>query len=336
MRILVIGGSVFLGRAIVDAAIRHGHRVTTFNRGRTGTDLPGVEVIRGDRESADDLAILGNRYWDTVIDVCGFVPHVVADSARILSGHAETYVFISSVSAYADWPAMPVDETSARFPCAPDAGLADAAYGPLKAGCERVIESTFDGRVVIVNPGLIVGPHENVGRLPWWLERISRGGRVLAPGKPDRALQLIDARDIAEFVLTLSNARESGRFITSGVPENATFASLLNDCCEATGSDAELVWADDGFLLDQGVEPWTELPLWTPLTPEFTGIWDASSAKAIAAGLQCRPVQQTVHDTWRWLLSRGTSADLPRYRHTPDHGMDPGRERELLAAWDSR
>ncbi|GAA3128248.1 NAD-dependent epimerase/dehydratase family protein [Planomonospora alba] len=337
MRVLIIGGSVFLGRAITEEALRRGHEVTTFNRGRSGVDLPGVEAVRGDRESAEDLARLASgREWDAVVDVCGFVPRVVGEAVRALNGKAATYAFISSISACSEWPGKgPADESSPRFACAPDAGPEDGDYGTLKAGCERAVEQGFDGNALIIEPGLILGPHENVGRLPWWLTRIARGGRVLAPGDPETAMQVVDARDIAAFTLSQAEAGTADRFFVSGVAGNTTYRGLLEECRAATGSDAEFTWVDDRFLLDRGVQPWTELPLWAPADPAFAGVWLPSSAKALAAGLTCRPVAQTVRDTWEWLR------DIPVERRSfgserMRHGIDPGKEAEILAAWDKR
>ncbi|GAA3082133.1 NAD-dependent epimerase/dehydratase family protein [Streptosporangium carneum] len=329
MRTLVIGGSVFLGRAIVEEALRRGHEVTTFNRGRSGVDLPGVETVRGDREVAGDLARLAEgREWDVVVDVCGFVPRVVGESVRALNGKAATYAFISSISACSAFPAEVSDESSPRFECAGDAGPGDGDYGTLKAGCERAVEEGFDGNVLVVEPGLILGPRENVGRLPWWLTRVARGGRVLAPGGPDVAMQVIDARDIAAFTLTQAEAGVNDRFFTGGVRGNVTYGALLAECRAVTGSDAEFVWVKDRFLLDRDVAPWNELPLWAPETPDFAGVWLSSSAKAHAAGLRCRPVAETVRDTWAWLR------DVPvAERSFGRHGIDPEKEAALLAEW---
>ncbi|ETK32379.1 NAD-dependent epimerase/dehydratase family protein [Microbispora sp. ATCC PTA-5024] len=336
MRILVIGGSVFLGRAIVEDALGRGHEVTTFNRGRSGPDLPGVEAVHGDREVAADLErLVDGRRWDAVVDVCGFTPRVVLDSVRALSGHAAQYTFISSISAYADWPAKPgVTEESPLFDCPPDAEADFGEYGVLKAGCERAVEQHFDGAALIVQPGLILGPHENVGRLPWWLTRIAKGGRVLAPGDPGLPIQLIDARDIAAFTVTQAANGAAGRYMTGGVPGNATFGSWLGACVEVTGSDAELVWVDDRFLLDRDVQEWTELPLWAT-SEAGAGVWSHSSAKALAAGLTCRPVGETVRDTWEWLK------DVPEERRSFGsqrlrHGIDPDKEARILAEWDAR
>jgi 2'-hydroxyisoflavone reductase len=335
VRLLIIGGSVFLGHAFVTQALRRGADVTTFNRGRSGAGVPGVEAVRGDREVTGDLQrLVAGRYWDAVIDTCGFTPRVVGQSARLLSGHAGTYVFISSVHAYAGWPAHRVDENSALHECPPDAGPdADIPYNALKAGCQRAVEAGFDGRVLIVNPGLITGPRENVPRLTWWLHRIARGGRVLAPGDPGREMQLIDARDIAAFGLDQIEAGGAGRFLTSGTMANTTFGGLLGDCVDVTGSGAELVWADDSFLVDQEVEEWTELPMWVPDTSDAAGIWLPSSAKALNAGLRCRPVTETVHDTWKQLQSEMRLTPKAHRPDTPGQGIDPGKEHRILAAW---
>lgn len=329
MRILIIGGSVFLGRAITQEALRRGHEVTTFNRGRSGVDLPGVEAARGDREVAADLdRLVAGRTWDAVIDVMGRVPRVVGESVRRLNGRTGTYAYISSISALTDFSARACDESSPRYECAPDAGPEDGDYGTLKAGCERAVQEGFEGNVLIVQPGLILGPYEDVGRLPWWLDRISRGGRVLAPGDPDRAMQVIDVRDLAAFVLTHVEAGTDDRFLASGVRGNITYGDWLAECRAVTGSDAEFVWVDDRFLLDRQVQPWTEFPVWAPDDPEFAGVWLPSSAKALAAGLTCRPVAETVRDTWAWLREVP-----PGERAFRGHGIDAEKEARILAEW---
>ncbi|WP_405146397.1 NAD-dependent epimerase/dehydratase family protein [Sphaerisporangium sp. NBC_01403] len=336
MRILVIGGSVFLGRAIVEEALRQGHEVTTFNRGRSGDDLPGVTAVRGDREVPADLeALAEGREWDAVIDVCGFTPRVVADSARALSGHAATYAFISTISAISDWPAKRVDESAPLWECSPDAGPEDGDYGVLKAGCERAVEKYFDGNALIIQPGLILGPWENVGRLPAWLRRVSRGGRVVAPGDPGLPMQLIDARDIAIFTVDQAAKGVNDRFLTTGPAGNTTFGRWLADCAEVTGASPELVWIDDEFLLAREVEPWTELPLWIPSTPGEVGTWDVSTAKAEAAGLRCRPVAETVRDTWHWLKDRDHAELERRLPHWRRHGLAPDKEARILSEWDA-
>ncbi|WP_433240769.1 NAD-dependent epimerase [Streptosporangium sp. CA-135522] len=217
------------------------------------------------------------------------------------------------------------------FECAPDAGPEDGDYGTLKAGCERAVEQGFDGNALIVEPGLILGPHEDVGRLTWWLTRIARGGQVLAPGDPDVAMQVIDARDIAAFTLDRAEAGVNDRFLTSEIQGNTTYGDWLAECRAVTGSDAEFVWVEDRFLLDRKVEPWLDLPIWAPDTADFAGVWLPSSAKAHAAGLRCRPVAETVRDTWAWLR------DIPvEKRSFGRHGIDPEKETRILTEWSER
>nr|BFE81602.1 NAD-dependent epimerase/dehydratase family protein [Planobispora longispora] len=336
MRTLVIGGSVFLGRAIVEEALRRGHEVTTFNRGVSGQDLPGVEAVRGNRESP--------RIWPGSPRAASGTPSSTsADSSpggRRLGARPQRQgrhlrVHLQHLGLFRLAGLEPDGREHPRFDCAPDAGPEDGDYGVLKAGCERAVEQGFDGNALIIEPGLILGPHENVGRLPWWLTRIARGGKVLAPGDPEIAMQLIDARDIAAFTLSQAEAGTADRFFVSGVEGNATYRGLLQECRAVTGSDAEFVWVDDRFLLDREVQPWTELPVWAPRSPEFAGVWLPSSAKARAAGLTCRPVAETVRDTWAWLR------DIPVERRSfgtarMSHGIDPDKEAEILAAWEGR
>ncbi|HEX4818292.1 MAG TPA: NAD-dependent epimerase/dehydratase family protein, partial [Nonomuraea sp.] len=271
MRVLVLGGSGFLGRAVVVEALARGHAVTTFNRGRSGPDVPGVEAVRGDRESAGDLArLVEGRSWDLVVDTSGYVPRVVGASARALSGHAATYAFVSTISAVDGFPGKPVGDDAALWPCPPDAGPGDGDYGVLKAGCERAVEHGFDGAVLVVQPGIILGPYEDVGRLPWWLTRIARGGRVLAPGDPDAPLQFVDVRDLAVFTLDQGERGTADRFVVTGPVGQTTFGEWLGACREATGSGAELVWVDSAFLAEQGAGVFVELPLWGgPPSPEI-------------------------------------------------------------------
>ncbi|WP_328784337.1 NAD-dependent epimerase/dehydratase family protein [Streptomyces canus] len=326
-KILVLGGSVFLGRAVATAALRRGHEVTTFNRGLSGSDVEGVEVTRGDRDNEGDLErLVAGRHWDAVIDTCGFVPRSVSAGARVLSSHADHYVFVSSVSAFQDWPARPIDEASPRWECPSDADESSGTYGPLKAGCERAVREHFDGTVSVVSPGIIVGPGENVGRLPWWLRRVAAGG-ALAPHPGDREIQLLDVRDLAEFILARVERPSECDLLVAAPAGQATFAEWLALCAKATGADPALVWMDEEFLLEQQVTPWSELPLWAPLRADWRHAWSVSSDAAVAMGLTCRPLADTVVDTWDWL--RGT----PGFQGKPKIGMASEKERRLLAAW---
>ncbi|MEV6702789.1 NAD-dependent epimerase/dehydratase family protein [Streptomyces sp. NPDC051453] len=336
MRILIIGGSVFLGRAFVEEAVACGHSVTVFNRGKSGPDVPGTESVRGDRENPADLKALTDRGpWDAVIDAGGQHPRTVGLSARTLSGHADAYLFVSSFHAYAPWPAGPVDEDSERHACPPDAAVGEVPSNALKAGCERALEAGFEGRTVILNPGLIVGPREVPGRLLWWLERMARGGEVLVPGGPDRPVQLIDARDIAAFGTRLLEAGGAGRFIVAGQRGTATLGELFRAIARATGARAELAWADDDFLLEQEVGPWVELPFWAPDQPAMAGVWSASTDRAVALGLNCRPMAETVADTWEWLHERGP-IDTPYKQGDLPLGIDAEKEAAVLRARHAR
>ncbi|MFO7253377.1 MAG: NAD-dependent epimerase/dehydratase family protein [Actinomycetes bacterium] len=339
MKILVIGGTVFLGRAIVEEALRRGHEVTTFNRGRSAADVPGVETVRGDREVRADLERLADgRTWDVVVDVFGLVPRVVAESARALSGKAAMYAYVSSVSAIRGFPERPVDEDSPLHEGSPDAGPGEGTYETFKAGSERAVERWFAGEKLILAPGVILGPYENVGRLPTWLNRVRRGGRFVAPGDPGRPLQFIDVRDVAAFLLDRAERGTGDRFLVSSRPGVTTFGELLAECARVTGADAEPVWLNDRFLLEQGVAPWNELPLWAPDQPAFAGVFRLSTEKAHAAGLRCRPVAETVRDTWAWLGEAGGLADAPATNRgaVPRPGIDAAKEARILAAWDAR
>ncbi len=342
MRLLVIGGSVFLGQAFAAEALARGWEVTTFNRGKTARDLPGVEVIRGDREVQADLDRLAAAGpWDAVVDVCGYVPRVVRASVAALAGQVRSYVYVSSINAVQGWPETAVDESSPRQECASDAGPEDGDYGVLKAGCERAVEEGFPQGALVLQPGLIIGPGDRAVRLAWWLDRAARGGRMVAPGAPERIMQLIDARDIAAFGLDQVEQGGTGRYLVSGSPANTTWGEYLGSCVEATGAGAELVWVDDELLREHEVEPWTELPLWMP-EDELGAAWEPSSAKALAAGLRTRPVTESIRDTWAWLATPdGHQEAFGNYRSTAQRkviqrGLDPEKEQAILRALAAR
>jgi len=338
MRLLVIGGSVFLGQAFVAEALARGWEVTTFNRGKTAADLPGVRAVRGDREQPEDLArLVAAGPWDAVVDVCGYVPSVVGASVAALAESAASYLFVSTINAYPGFPAVSVDERSPRHECAPDAGPDDGDYGVLKAGCERAVVQGFPGRTLVIQPGLIIGPGDRARRLAWWLRRASQGGRMVAPGRPEQEMQLIDARDLAAFGLDRILAGDSDSYLVGGSPANTTWGDYLGTCVEVTGGQAEPVWMDDEFLLAHEVAPWSELPLWAPRTEDFAAVWGHSSAKAAAAGLRCRPVSESIRDTAAWLFAPGgLETAFDDYRNTGERGLVPDKERRLLADWDAR
>jgi 2'-hydroxyisoflavone reductase len=340
MKLLIIGGTSFLGRAAAEAALRRGDTVTTFNRGRSGVDVEGVEAVRGDRDDDAALAQLAGREFDGVIDTCGFVPRVVGKAARALADDVGHYAFVSSISASGTWPEAIASDDDEGPPCASDAGPDDGDYGVLKAGCERAVREVFGDRSTIARAGLILGPHENVGRLTWWLSRMARGGEVLAPGDPDSALQLIDARDLAAYLLDSIEAGTSGTYNVSAPIGNASMGSWLTDASLAAGAGAELTWVDDDFLLARDVGPWTELPLWMPPGQGADHVWDPDTSGAARTGLTCRPVRETVRDTWAWMLAANVQPDDPQGRFgtglSGPNGIDAEKERRILAEWHAR
>ncbi|MEZ0076279.1 NAD-dependent epimerase/dehydratase family protein [Planotetraspora sp. GP83] len=333
MRLLILGGTWFLGRTLVEQALERGHEVTTFTRGRSGTDVAGTIPVRGDRSSADDLAALAARGpWDAVIDTSGMTPQLVETSTKALSDATDRYVFVSTVNVYQGWPTNPLDDDSPVRPYSPQGPPGESGadeYGREKAGCEKAVTDTFGDRSVLLRPAVIVGPHEYVGRFPWWLRRIAAGGRVLAPGTPDWPIQPIDVRDVAAFALAAAEQHFSGSYNLAAPIGSATFGELLEACRQVTGSGAVLKWVDHEFLIEQQVGEWTELPLWRP----YAGTWRVDAARARGDGLTSRPLADTVADTWAWLNDGGP---LIHHERAAELGITPEREAAILAAWDAR
>lgn len=313
MRILVLGGTKFLGRAFSEAALERGHSLTLFNRGETNPELfPEAEHLHGDRSR--DLSVLEGRTWDAVVDTSGYTPAAVRATAETLRASGR-YVFVSSVSVYADFSTgpteesplaeigeMPLEEVSADF----------SNYGALKALCEAEVEQVFGERALIVRPGLIVGPHDPTGRFTYWAHRLARGGEIVAPGSPERTSQFVDVRDLGEWILAAVEGGLSGTF--NATNEGVSWGELLGE--------AQVTWVSDDFLREHGVGPWMELPLWLP-DAEWAGMHGADVRRAVAAGLRFRPLSETI---------RG-AADAPAVDGV---GLTPEREAELLAAWRDR
>ncbi len=320
MKLLILGGTKFLGRHAVDAALAGGHDVTIFTRGQTNSELfPDVEHLRGNRDGGLDT--LRGRAFDGVVDTSGYVPRIVRQSAELLRDQVGRYVFVSSISVYDDF-SNPVSEST------PVAELVDPSseeimehYGALKAACERVVEDVYGNRSARVRAGLIVGPYDPTDRFTYWPRRIARGGTVLGPGDPTAPVQFVDARDLGAWLVKLALVGPGGTFNATGPAEPLTFAALLERARVATGSDAEIVWVDDQRVLDAGVAAWTELPLWLPGT-EHAGMARADISKALAAGLTFRAIEETVVDTLAW--DRGVDGERPTLAHE--------REQEILAA----
>lgn len=326
MRLLMLGGTGFVGRAVVADARARGWSVTLLNRGRNQPP-PGVTALRGDRTAPDGLGALDTGEWDVVVDTWAGAPSAVRDAARTLAGRAGRYVYVSSRSVYA-WPAPAgSDESAPVVDASPDDGP-ETEYPRAKRGGELAAEQAFGDRALLVRAGLILGPGEDVGRLPWWLGRIARGGPVLAPGPADLALQYIDARDLAAWTLDAAESGLGGPYNLVSPPGHTTMRELLESCLRVTGSGAQLRWTDPEAVLAAGIEPWTQLPVWMPPGPEHGAVHGSDVSRAVAAGLRCRPVAQTVADTWHWL--RGLGGAAPQRDDRLVTGPDPEAEARLL------
>jgi nucleoside-diphosphate-sugar epimerase len=273
------------------------------------------------------LAAIERGEWDIVADTWSWAPAAVRDSARALVGRAGRYVYVSTRSVYAPPTPAGADESAPLVEGSPD-DAEDGAYATIKRGAEVAAVDAFGDRALLVRAGLVLGPYENIGRLPWWLRRIARGGPVLAPGPPDLGIQYIDVRDMAAWSLDAAVAGLGGPYDVVSPPGFTTMRELLETCVEITGSDAELRWTDPERILQAGVEPWQDLPIWLPPGETHAMIHQAGVAKALAAGLKCRPVAETVADTWAWLRSIG--GEPPQRPDRPQVGLDPEVEASLL------
>ncbi len=324
MKILILGGTKFLGRHLVNSARARGHEVTLFNRGQTNPDLfPRVEKIRGDRER--DLDQLKGRNWDAVIDTSGYLPRVVRMSAEALKDSVDQYVFISSVSVYRDFIKFGINENDpvGRLPDETVEEITGETYGPLKALCEKTVQDVFNIRSLIIRSGLLVGPHDPTDRFTYWPVRVARGADVLAPDRPDVVTQLSDVRDVSDFIIELIQNSVSGIFNATGLPHDLTMGTLLETCKVVSGSDANFKWAPLDFLRKHHVQPWSDLPVWLPDDGEDAGSAEVDVTKALQAGLKFTPLKDTVRDTLEWARTR--PAD-----HQWCAGLTPEREKELL------
>lgn len=321
MKLLVLGGTKFLGRHLVEQALDRGHEVTTFTRGQTNPGLfPQAEELRGDRDG--DLAALASGRWDAVVDTSGYFPRVVRQSAELLRDRVGLYLFVSSVSVYADFSG-PVSEESPlaelEDPTVEEMGAAFENYGGLKALCERVVEEVYGDRALIVRPGLIVGPHDPTDRFTYWPRRLREGGPILAPAPPERKVQFVDVRDLVSWMLDLVEAGRTGAF--NATNEGVPWGELL--------AGGDLVWASDEFLVARDVGQWMELPMWIA-DPEMAGLHQTNVSRAIAAGLRFRPLAETLRDTAEWDASRESRSDRT-IAGVGGAGMASERERELIA-----
>lgn len=323
----MLGGTEFVGRAFVTEALARGWTVSVFNRGTH--DAPAdVTERRGDRTAPDGLSALTTGRWDVVVDTWSWAPSAVRRAAELLAGRADRYVYVSSRSVYR-FPTPPgADEGAPLVEASADDG--EVEYPQAKAGGERAVTDAFGDRALLLRAGLILGPHENIGRLPWWLHRIARGGRVLAPGPPDLGLQYIDARDLAAWGLTAAERGLAGPYNLVSPPDHTTTRALLRTCVDVTGADAELHWVDPETVTAAGIEPWTDLPIWVPPGELYDVLHRADVSRAVADGLACRPVEETVADTWAWLQELG--GPPPQRPDRPSVGLAPEVEARVLAS----
>lgn len=340
MKILVLGGSRFLGRTFVEEAQSQNHELTIFNRGNQNKGFKDVEVITGDRYG--NLNELKNRYWDAVLDTSGFIPSSVLKSTEILKDRVKHYTFISSISVYKDWVQENFDETYPVY----DMSLEEANelakdgniyeyYGQFKALCEVVAERSMPGRVVNIRAGQLIGPNDYTDRIPYWIHRIAAGGKVLAPGNPNRPVQLIDNKDLSNWILKLMTNGTVGTFNATGPDYTLTMKEFLAACIKVTGTDSDIVWASEKFLIDNKVAPWTEMPLWVPeefpLEPKLKDPWKGAFTvnidKAVVSGLTFRPIEESLAEIYEWEKQRNLAEDQWK------SGMRADREKELLEWW---
>ncbi|MEU1621253.1 NAD-dependent epimerase/dehydratase family protein [Streptomyces sp. NPDC005722] len=326
MKLLTLGGTEFVGRAVVEDALERGWEVTVFHRGRHQAP-PGATELLGERGTEGGLAALEDGEWDAVLDTWSGAPATVRETARLLAGRARTYAYVSSRSVYTYPAAAGLDEDGPVVDASPGDG-ADVDYARAKRGGELAAAESFGDHALFVRAGLILGPYENIGRLPWWLGRIARGGPVLAPGPRDLPLQYIDVRDLAAWVLDAVRSGLGGAYNLVSPPGHTTTGELLAACAAVTGSDAELRWTDPEAVLAAGIEPWSELPVWLPPGELYDTLHTGDVSRALATGLRCRPVTETVADTWQWLNSLGGTA--PQRPDRPTVGLDPAKEAKAL------
>ncbi len=327
MRLLILGGTVFLGRCLVEAALERGHAVTLFHRGITNADLfPEVEKLHGDRDG--QLDTLYGRDWDAVIDTSGYVPRIVRQSATWLRNTVDRYAFISSISVYADFSAAGMTEDSPLGAMEhEETEDISAFYGPLKAMCEQEVQQAFGNRALIIRPGLLVGPNDPTDRFTYWVHRFAEGGRILVPGSADRRIQFIDVRDLADWTMAMLEGKVGGVFNATGPAHPLTMGEFVATLEQAIPAAGKAVWVDESFLLQKSVGEWNELPLWIAEKTNWPGFLTVNATRAIHQGLSFRPVAATVLDTLSW---DGRQKRDRKWRA----GMTRDREAELLSEWE--
>jgi len=329
LKILILGGTNFLGPHLVEELQEHGHEITLFNRGtQDASSFPNVETLQGNRDG--NLDALKNRWWDAIIDTSGHLPRLVEDSSKILSNATNHYTFISTIGVYKDFRTLNIDESYPLAELEDEASeeINDKTYGALKASCEKVVERYFPDHFLVIRPGLIVGPRDPTHRFSYWLLRILDGGEILAPGSPMQNLQFIDVRDLAKWIVFMVEKQGTGFYNATGPAFPLTFEELLKTCAEVSHKEASFTWVNEDFLIEQGVQDWVELPLWLSAVRNMPGFLNINAQKAVQAGLTFQPIASTISSLLEWNSSRGNIAKQA--------GLDREKEKKLLQLWKSK
>lgn len=327
LKILILGGTSFLGPHLVEELQEHGHAVTLFNRGTQNSPLfSTVELLQGNRDG--DLKALEGRRWDAIIDTSGYLPRVVEASSKILAEATDHYTFISTISVYEDFSKLNIDEDNplAKLSDEKTEEITEKTYGALKACCEGVIRSYFPNRSLIIRPGLIVGPLDPTDRFTYWPVRVVEGGIILAPGKSTQNLQFIDVRDLAKWIVLMIERQATGIYNATGPETPITFDQLITECQEFSTKDLEIQWVDEDFLIKNDLEDWVEIPLWLSYKRNMPGFFNINVGKAIKAGLTFRPLPEIIASILEW--------DSSREHIKRQAGLDREKEMELLTLWE--
>ncbi len=330
MKILILGGTQFVGLHLTQAALDAGHEVTLFNRGRTNVDMfPGVEKLVGDRNEPGGYEALKDRTWDAAVDVTSYFPRQVSETLEALSSSIEHLTYISTISVYAEM-GQPINEESplAQLDDPTTEEVTGDSYGGLKVLCEQEAEKGMPGRTLIIRPTYVIGPHDHTDRFTYWLTRTAKGGEMIAPGSPDENLRVIDGRDLAEWTIRLVEARQTGVYNGVGPDYDLTFGEVLETAKKLSGSDAEFVWVSQEFAEENELLGNT-MPLWNP-GPDYAGMRKSSNEKSVTAGLTYRSMEEVIKETLEWRAA--ASEDAITYQV----GIDPEKEAELIEKWKAR
>lgn len=324
LKILILGGTTFLGPHLVQELQQHGHEVTIFTRGNQSSKISNVEELRGNRDG--NLEALKNRNWDAIIDTSGHLPRLVRESSNLLTNSTNHYTFISTIGVYQDFHKQQIDENypTAKLENEDIEEITEQNYGALKAACEGVIQSFFPNRCLIIRPGLIVGPLDPTNRFTYWPVRLKKGGETLAPGSPNQLLQVIDVRDLAKWIVAMVEQQATGIYNVTGPAKPINFKQLLKECQDVTNSNVTLAWVDEDFLIEHQIQDWVEIPLWLSYKRNMPGFLNVSIEKALKAGLVFRPISETIKAV---LDEDNDKIDKNQ------SGLNADKERMLLNQW---